>query len=66
MVEPLNGGEEVDNLSKYGHITLKSVDIFTELLQHFPKNRAILVKKFGEENKWSKSVSGYLKTKNKE
>ena len=39
------------------------VGIFTWLLKYFPKNRAILVQKLGEEKKWSKSVSGYLKTK---
>ena len=40
-----------------------SVCIFTWLLQCYPKNRAILVQKLGEE--LSKSVSGYLKTKKK-
>ena len=30
-----------------------SVDIFTRLLQYFPKNRAILVQKLGEEKKFS-------------
>ena len=33
------------------------VGIFTEF-QYFPKNRAILVQKLGEEKKLSKSVSG--------
>ena len=42
-----------------------SVGIFTWLLQYFPKNRAILVKKLGAEKKLSKSASGYLKTKKK-
>ena len=37
--------------------------IFTGLLQYFPKNRAMLVQKLGEEKKLSTSVSSYLKTK---
>ena len=56
----------LDNLSKYGHITLKlSVGIFTWLLQYFPKNRAILVQKLWGEKKLTKSVFGYFKTKKK-
>ena len=41
----------LDNISKYGHITLKvlSVGIFTGLLQYFPKDRAILVQKLGKK-----------------
>ena len=41
----------LDNLLKYGHITLKflSVGISSGLLQYFPKNRAILVQKLGAE-----------------
>ena len=54
----------VDNLSKYGHITLSlSAGIFTWLLQYFPKNRAILVQKMWGEKKLSKSVIGDFKTK---
>ena len=33
------------------------------MLQYFPKNRAILVQKLGEEKKLSKSAFGYFKTK---
>ena len=33
------------------------------MLQYFPKNRAILVQKLGEEKKFSKSVFGYFKNK---
>ena len=51
-----------DNLSKYGHVTLKFVGILSGLLQCFPKNRAILVQKLGAE-KLSKFVSGYFMTK---
>ena len=40
-----------------------SVGIFTGFLQYFPKNRAILVQKLGEESKLSKCVSGYFMTK---
>ena len=55
-----------DNLSKYGHITLKFVNgIFTWLLQYFPKNRAILVQKLWGEKKLSKSVFGIFRQKKK-
>ena len=54
----------LDNLSKYGNITLSlSVVIFNCLLQYFPRNRAILVQKLWGEKKLSKSVFGYFKTK---
>ena len=56
----------LDNLSKYGHITLSlSVGIFTWLLQYFPKNRAILVQKLWGEKKFSKSGFGLFKTNKK-
>ena len=57
----------LNNLSKYGNITLKflSVGIFTCLSQYFPKNRAILVQKLWGEKKLSKSVFGYFKKKKK-
>ena len=35
-----------------------SVGILIGMLQHFPKNRAILVQKLGAEKKLSESVSG--------
>ena len=37
-----------------GNITLKFVGIFAGLLQYFPKNRAILAQKLGEEKKFVK------------
>ena len=56
----------LNNLSKYGQITLKFVGrFFTWLLQYFPKNIAILVQKFWGEKKLSKFVFGYFKTKKK-
>ena len=59
----------LDNLSKYGHITLKFVGRYFYLVVYFPiyfpKNRAILVQKWEEEKKFTKTVSGYLKTKKK-
>ena len=40
------------------------VGVFTGLLHYIPKkNSAILVQKLGQEKKFSKSVSVYLKTK---
>ena len=41
-----------------------SVDILSGLLQYFPKNRAILGQKLGDEKKLLKYVSGYFMTKN--
>ena len=49
----------LNNLSKYGHITLKFVGRYF-IWVVFLKNRAILVQKLGAEKKMSKSVSGYF------
>ena len=49
----------LDNLTKYGNITLKFVGRYF----YFPKNRAILVQKLWGEKKLTKSVFGYFKTK---
>ena len=56
----------LDNLSKYGNITLKLAGrYFYLLVTIIPKNRAILVQKLGGEKNLSKSVFGYFKTKKK-
>ena len=56
----------LDNLLKYGHITLKFIGrYFYWVVTIFSKNRAILVQKLREENELSKSVSGYFMTKKK-
>ena len=56
----------LDNLSKYGHITLKFVGrYFYLVVKIFSKNRAILVQKLWGEKKLSKSVFGYFMTKKK-
>ena len=55
----------LDNLSKYGHITLKFVGRYFHLaVTIFSKNRPILVQKLWGEKK-SKSVFGYFKNKKK-
>ena len=56
----------LDNLSKYGHITLKFVGRYFYLdVIKFSKNRAVLVQKLCGEKKLSKSVFSYFKTKKK-
>ena len=42
-----------------------SVGILTGLLQYFPKNRAILVQKLGEEIKLYKYIDKYISHNNK-
>ena len=43
----------LDNLSRYGNITLKFVGRYLYfLLQYFSKIRAIIVQKLGEKNKF--------------
>ena len=54
----------LDNLSKYGHITLKIVDsILSGSLQYFSKKNS---KQLGTEKNLSKYFSGYFMTKKKE
>ena len=57
----------LDILSKYGHITLKIVGrYFYWVVTLFPKNRAILVQKFGQEKKNCQNpFPAILKTKKK-
>ena len=53
----------LDNLSKYGNITLKFAGrYFYLLVTIFSKNRAILVQKLWGEKKLSKSVFDYFKS----
>ena len=53
----------LDNVSKYGHITLKFVgNYFYWVVTIFSKKLGYLVQKLGTEKKLSKSVSGYLMT----
>ena len=57
----------LDNLSKYEHITLKFVGRYLYwVAKIFSKKKGYLVQKLGEEEKLSKSVSSYLKTKKEE
>ena len=56
---PFNDYFTLDNLSMYGHITLKLVGRYFYLVVSIfsKKNSTILVKKLGGEKKLSKSVS---------
>ena len=75
MAGPLRGGgggkgpaikekRFFEKLFKKILLQFKNINYFTldNLLQYFPKNRAILVQKLNKKKNLSKSVSGYLKT----
>ena len=54
----------LDNLSKYGHITLKSVRrYFIWVVTIFSKKEGYFGPKTGGQKKMSKSVSGYFMKK---